>query len=86
MRTRNRSIWAHLVAVIALVLAFGVAGIAAGAPSDQTLDIAALKAKLDASGTGTLPGYFKTVDKGETIETIPVTILLSQVAPRPTVR
>jgi len=42
---------------------------------DQTLDLATLQAKLDDSPTGSVTGYFKTVLKGSTIETIPVEVL-----------
>lgn len=39
------------------------------------MGLAALQAKLDASPTGSVQGYFKTVLKGSTIETIPVEVL-----------
>jgi hypothetical protein len=72
MRRPNRSFGALGVAIMALVLVLGGASTALAA-SDPTLGLTALKTKLDASGT--IPGYFKTVDKGSTIETIPVTVL-----------
>jgi hypothetical protein len=72
MRRPTCSIGALGIAALTLTLVLGFAGSALAA-SDPTLSLTALKTKLDASGT--IPGYFKTVDKGSTIETIPVTVL-----------
>ena len=67
---------APVAAVLATaILALVLVGTAAGAPSDPTLGLSALKTKLDAAPSGTIAGYFKTVDRGSTIETIPVTIV-----------
>ena len=74
MRLLNRSAGPLIVAVLVLALGMGIASAALAAPSDPTLGLASLQAKLDASPDGTIPGYFKTVDRGSTIETIPVTI------------
>lgn len=71
----------RLVAAVALVAALTLswAGAAfagpAGAVPEPTLGLAALRSKLDASPTGTLVGYFKTVVRGSTIVTIPVDVL-----------
>lgn len=45
------------------------------ATPDATLGLVELQAKLDASPTGSVHGYFKTVLKGSKIETIPVEVL-----------
>jgi hypothetical protein len=75
MRTTDRLIGVLVVAALTLALTLGVASTAFATPSDTTLGLSALKAMLDASGDGTIFGYFKTVDRGSTIETIPVTIM-----------
>lgn len=62
-----------VVTAVAIVLVLACASTALAAPSDQTLGLTALKAKLDASGT--VEGYLKTVVKGSDITTIPVTVL-----------
>lgn len=60
-----------LGALIAAILALSAAT-AMAAPSEPTLGLTDLQAHLDASGT--VPGYLKTVVKGSTIVTIPVTV------------
>jgi len=71
----------RLVAAAALVAALTLswAGAAfagpAGAVPEPTLDLVTLQSRLDASPTGTLAGYFKTVVRGSTIVTIPVNVL-----------
>jgi len=58
---------------MAIVALFALPAAAQAAPLEPTMSTSALEAKLEASQT--LPGYFKTVVKGATIETIPATIL-----------
>jgi hypothetical protein len=72
---------AAIAAVLAIVLVLAIASSAFAAPSDQTLGLSALKDKLDASGT--VPAYMKTVVKGSTITTIPVTVLAITGSDRP---
>jgi hypothetical protein len=60
--------------VIATALLLATASFAFAAVGEPTLGLAALQAKLDASPTGTLTGYLKTVVRGATIETIPVEV------------
>lgn len=55
---------------LAVTLAFASSALAA--PSDPTMGLADLHAKLDASGT--IEGYLKTVVKGSDVVTIPVTV------------
>jgi hypothetical protein len=82
---RNLASWAHrrplrislLLLAIAVLLAMPAA--AHAAPLEPTMSTSALEARLEASGT--LPGYFKTVVKGATIETIPATVLAVTVSP-----
>lgn len=75
------------VAAAILVVCLSTAALLFGAPptgaapTEPTLDLAGLQAKLDDSGT--IPGYFKTVLSGSTIETIPMTVLAIQVMPNP---
>jgi hypothetical protein len=72
-----RSTTARLCAIAAITAAIliATAGSALAAPGDPTLGLVGLQAKLDASPTGSVMGYLKTVDKGSTIETIPVEVL-----------
>ena len=67
---RARTIGATLMVAIALSLLLASSALAT--PSDQTLGLTALQTKLDASGT--VDGYMKTVVKGSTVITIPVTV------------
>jgi len=65
-----------LGAVFALtvaVLALGAAAVPA-APAEPTMSVTELQDILDASPTGTVDGYFKTVLKGATVTSIPVTV------------
>jgi hypothetical protein len=62
------------IAAIALAMLLGTASLALAATGEPYLGVEALAAKLDASPTGTLDGYFKTVVKGATIMTIPVEV------------
>ena len=59
---------------IAGALLLVTAAAAFAAVGEPTLGLAALQAKLDASPTGTISGYLKTVVRGAVIETIPVDI------------
>jgi hypothetical protein len=68
---------ARLCAIVAIAAAMliATAGVALAAPvGDPTLGLTALQAKLDASPSGTIAGYMKTVLKGSQIETIPVEV------------
>lgn len=49
--------------------------VAMAAPAEPTMGLVALQTRLDASPSGTLSGYLKTVLRGSTIETMPVTVL-----------
>ena len=55
------------------VLGLGAAAVPA-APSEPTISLPELQAQLDASPSGTVQGYFKTVLKGYATTRIPVTI------------
>lgn len=57
---------------LALAATLAFASNALATPSDTPLGLAALHAKLDASGT--IEGYLKTVVKGSDVVTIPVTV------------
>jgi hypothetical protein len=59
--------------VCALAVCLGAAA-ASAAPPEPTLTVAQLQALLDASPSGTLEGYFKTVLLGADIVEIPVTV------------
>lgn len=67
----------RLLALLAMAVALlgATATVASAAPSEPTLDIATLEGLLDASPSGSLTGYLKTVTKGSTIETIPVEVM-----------
>lgn len=60
--------------VLALCAGFVTVSTALAETPEPTLGLVALQAKLDASPTKTVPGYFKTVLRGSTIETIPCTV------------
>jgi hypothetical protein len=60
-------------ALVVAVLGLGAAA-APAAPSEPTLNLTQLQALLDASPSGTVDGYFKTVLKGTAIVRIPVTV------------
>ncbi len=62
------------VAVAALALAL-VPAVASAAPTEPTLTVAELQHKIDLNGGNPIDGWFRTVLKGSTIETIPVRIL-----------
>jgi hypothetical protein len=69
---------ARLVAIATLSVLFvlATASFAFAAPvGDQTLGLTALQGKLDASPSGSVSGYFKTVVRGSQIVTIPVEVL-----------
>jgi hypothetical protein len=68
---------AAMIAALTLVAAIAAIapGMAWGAPTEPTIGLAALQAKLDAAPGNTIPGYFKTVLKGSTIETVGVQIV-----------
>lgn len=63
------------VAALAVALSLAFAGTATAATGEPTLGLTALRAKLEASPTGTVTGYFKTVVSGSRIDTIPVDVL-----------
>ena len=63
---------AFAFALLLVASSFAFAG--PGVVAEPTLGLTALQAKLDASPTGTLKGYLKTVVHGATIETIPVEV------------
>lgn len=67
----------RLLAAVALVAALTLswAGAAFAATPDPTLGLAALRTRLEASPSGTLDGYLKTVVRGSDIETIPVEVM-----------
>ena len=71
---RRLLVVALAIAVAALALAW-LPALASAAPVGPTLTTAQLQAMLDANGGAPIAGYFKTVLKGATIETIPVRIL-----------
>jgi hypothetical protein len=66
-----------LAMALALALSIGLLGAstAMATDPDPSLGLEALQAKLEAAPTKTLPGYFKTVVRHSTIETIPCTVL-----------
>ncbi|HJW75145.1 MAG TPA: hypothetical protein VJ787_05690 [Thermoleophilia bacterium] len=69
-----------LAALLIVGGVFGLAPPASAAPSEPTLDLTELQALLDASPTGTLDGYLKTVVGGATTasqvpDDIPLTVL-----------
>ena len=64
-----------LVVLLAAVLLLAAAPVALAAEGEPTLGLAALQARLDASPSGSVMGYMKTVLRGSTIETIPVEVL-----------
>ncbi|MCX6371817.1 MAG: hypothetical protein NTX16_01835 [Actinobacteria bacterium] len=63
-----------LALVCALAVCLGAAAAAVAAPPEPTLTVAQLQALLDASPSGTVEGYFKTVLRGSDIVKIPVTV------------
>lgn len=72
LRTFRLSSAAVALAVVLVLCSTGAAFAATGQP---TLGLSALQAKLDASPTGSVTGYFKTVLKGSAIATVPVDVL-----------
>ena len=60
-------------ALAVTVLGLGAATVPA-APSEPTIGLAELQAQLDASSSGTVQGYFKTVLRGAAVTRIPVTV------------
>jgi hypothetical protein len=74
-----RTAWARTcsIAVLAAALVLMSAGVALAVPSDPTLSLVDLQARIDAAYAAKTPlmGYMKTVDLGSTIETIPVQIV-----------
>ena len=81
MSVHARAKWVLAIAlVIAVALVLTLASSVYAAPTEPTLGIAALRAKLDASpndalGRPHLDGYLKTVVQGSTITTIPLEVL-----------
>lgn len=77
MQNTVRSRVARFATAAALAVAM-LATLAAGAfaaPSEPTLGLAALDAKLAAAPGGVIRGYMKTVLKGDTISNVPVDVL-----------
>ena len=70
----RRAVLLALALVLASVVACAAGGRAAAAPLEPTLTVQQLQALLDASTTGTVTGYFLTVDKGSHIARIPMTV------------
>jgi len=74
-RTPRRALGRVTLALFcALAVCLGAAAAAAAAPPEPTLTVAQLQTLLDASSSGTIEGYFKTVLKGSDIVEIPVTV------------
>jgi hypothetical protein len=71
-RTLARSL---LALMLALVAALAGVSVALAAPTEPTMGLAALDAKLAAAPNGRVPGYFKTVLKGANVEAIPCEIV-----------
>jgi hypothetical protein len=70
-RVAALAVLATLVAMVVVMLP----GAAAAAPVEPTISLADLQTKLDAAPGNVVAGYFKTVLKGSTIDTIPVAIV-----------
>ncbi len=76
MFARSRVLASLAVTALALALALGAATTALAIPAGPpTLGLTELRQMLAASSEGTISAYFKTVLRGQTIETIPCTIL-----------
>lgn len=74
MHLRERSAGVLIFAALVAALALAIPSIAAAAPTEPTLGLVGLQAKLESAPASSVPGYFKTVVKGSTIVTIPVTV------------
>jgi len=73
VRSRFDRLWAMLaIAAVFFVLSTAAA---IAAPPEPTMGLAALQTKLEASPSGTVQGYLKTVLHGSTIETMPLEVL-----------
>jgi hypothetical protein len=70
----RRTVLLALALILASAVACAGGGRAAAAPLEPTLNLQQLQALLDASVTGTVSGYFLTVDKGSHIARIPMTV------------
>jgi hypothetical protein len=70
----RRAVLLALALVLASIVACAAGGRAAAAPLEPTLNLQQLQALLDASSTGTVTGYFLTIDKGSHIARIPMTV------------
>lgn len=75
MAFRFRHARLFVVAALSAFVLFATASSALAAPAAPTLGLTALQDRLDASETGTLQGYLKTVVRGSLIETIPVEVV-----------
>jgi len=76
----RRAFLCLVIVLLVVVAACGLAPPASAAPTEPTLDLTELQALLDASPTGTLDGYLKTVVGGATAASqvpvdIPLTVL-----------
>jgi hypothetical protein len=74
MSRSKASVRVLCVALLATALLLATASAAFAVTGDPTLGLAALQAKLDASPSGTVTGYMKTVVMGSEIVTIPVEV------------
>ena len=70
----RRAVLLTLALVLASIVACAAGGRAAAAPLEPTLTLQQLQGLLTASTTGSVDGYFLTVDKGSHIARIPMTV------------
>lgn len=70
-RRRRTSVRAAILLTLAVLVLLASAASASAAPTEPTLTVAELRAKLEVAP---MTGYMKTVLKGYTIEQIPVTV------------
>lgn len=64
-----------LIALLSALLLIATASVAFAATGEETMGLSELQTRLDASPTGSLFGYMKTVVKGSKIDTIQVEVL-----------
>jgi len=64
-----------VTAMLSVLMLLAMASSAFAAPPEPTLGMSALQDKLEASTSGTVQGYLKTVVRGSLIETIPLEIV-----------
>jgi len=73
VRSRFDRLWAMLAIATVFFILSTTAAMAA--PPEPTMGLAALQTRLEASPSGTVQGYLKTVLHGSTIETMPLEVL-----------